>query len=182
MKVLILEASPNKKGLTASCAEAAAEGISAAGAQVEWVRLNDVDLAMCEACGTGWGICRTEHHCTQEDCFNALHGRVISSDALVIVTPVYWGEPAEVAKAFLDRLRRCEASKGDASGLAGKWVLVVAAAGGTGGGAISCLTSLERFIHQVRAKPFDLIGVMQRSRAYTVPAIRAAAEAMVRSR
>lgn len=179
MHVLIIQSSPNRDGLTAACAAAAAEGLRQAGAEVEDVRLNDAGVALCLACGNGWGTCRAEHRCTQDDGFNALHARVAAADALVIVTPVYWGEPSETAKAFFDRLRRCEAPRGDESALAGKWVLAVAAAGGTGNGTLTCLSSLERLLFHVRARPFDLIGITRRSREYKLEAIRRAAEAMV---
>ena len=66
------------------------------------------------------GECRPEHECQVEDDFQALHGRMLQADAYVLVTPVYWGEMSESAKAFADRLRRCEATRGDESGLAGK--------------------------------------------------------------
>ena len=179
MRVVILQSSPNQNGLTAACAAAAAEGARAAGAEVDDVRLNDAGIGLCKACDDGWGICRTEHRCSQDDGFNALHARVAAADALIIVTPVYWGEPSETAKAFLDRLRRCEAPRGEESALAGKWVLAVAAAGGSGNGTLTCLSSLERLLFHVRARPFDLIGITRRSREYKLEAIRRAAQAMV---
>jgi len=179
MRVVILQSSPNHGGLTAACAAAAAEGARAAGAEVDDVRLNDAGIGLCKACDDGWGTCRTEHRCSQDDGFNALHARVAAADALIIVTPVYWGEPSETAKAFLDRLRRCEAPRGEESALAGKWVLAVAAAGGSGNGTLTCLSSLERLLFHVRARPFDLIGITRRSREYKLEAIRRAAQAMV---
>lgn len=179
MRVVILQSSPNHGGLTAACAAAAAEGARAAGAEVDDVRLNDAGIGLCKACDDGWGTCRTEHRCSQDDGFNALHARVAAADALIIVTPVYWGEPSETAKAFLDRLRRCEAPRGEESALAGKWVLAVAAAGGSGNGTLTCLSSLERLLFHVRARPFDLIGITRRSREYKLDAIRRAAQAMV---
>jgi multimeric flavodoxin WrbA len=179
MRLVILQSSPNQNGLTAACAAAAAEGARAAGAEVDDVRLNDAGIGLCKACDDGWGTCRTEHRCSQDDGFNALHARVAAADALIIVTPVYWGEPSETAKAFLDRLRRCEAPRGEESALAGKWVLAVAAAGGSGNGTLTCLSSLERLLFHVRARPFDLIGITRRSREYKLDAIRRAAQAMV---
>jgi len=114
-----------------------------------------------------------------EDDFQALHARICAADALVLVTPVYWGEMSESAKALTDRLRRCEATRGDKSCLAGKPVLTVAAAGGSGGGMITCLLSMERWIHHVRAHTWDLLPVNRWSREYKLVAIRAAAHAMV---
>ena len=179
MNVLVLSASPNKDGLTAACAAAAVEGIRQASGQVEEVRLNDLQIDKCHACDNGWGTCLPDHACQEHDDFQALHARVLRADALVLVTPVYWGEMSESAKAFTDRLRRCEATRGDESGLAGKPMIAVAAAGGSGGGMITCLLSMERWIQHVRARTFDLIPVNRWSRAYKLVAIREAARTMV---
>ena len=181
MNVIVLSSSPNWDGLTAACAAAALEGVRQAGGQGEEARINDLNVGMCEACDRGWGTCQGEHRCQVEDGFQALHTRVLATDALVLVTPVYWGEMSESAKAFTDRLRRCEATRGDESGLRDKPVIMVAAAGGSGGGMITCLGSMERWIHHVRARTWDLIGVNRWSREYKLAAIREAARAMAES-
>jgi multimeric flavodoxin WrbA len=179
MMVLVLSASPNKDGLTAACATAAVEGIRQAGGQVAEVRLNDLQVGKCRACDNGWGTCLSKHACQVEDDFQALHARALRADALVLVTPVYWGEMSESAKAFTDRLRRCEATRGDESGLAKKPIVAVAAAGGSGGGMITCLASMERWIQHVQARTFDLIPVNRWSREYKLAAIREAARMLV---
>jgi multimeric flavodoxin WrbA len=180
MNVLVVSSSPNRDGLTAACAAAAIEGVRLGGGQAEEVRLNDLDVGMCQACGNGWGTCLSEHECQTEDDFQALHARALQADACILVTPVYWGEMSESAKAFADRLRRCEATRGESSGLSGKPVIAVAAAGGSGNGMITCLLSMERWIDHVRARKFDLIPVNRWSREYKLEAIREAAETMVR--
>lgn len=179
MKVIIISASPNLDGLTAACCHAAHAGAAEAGAIVEQVRLNDLDIGMCEQCGNGWGTCLPDHRCQVEDDFQALHARLLQADALILVSPVYYGEMSESAKAFTDRFRRCEATRGAESGLAGKPVIVIAAAGGSGNGAITCLQSMERWMDHLKARKFDLIPVNRWSREYKLVAINAAAEAMV---
>ncbi|MGQ9684655.1 MAG: NAD(P)H-dependent oxidoreductase [Anaerolineae bacterium] len=181
MKVLVIQSSPNRDGLTAACAAAAAEGAHQAGAAVTNVRLNDVPLERCRACERGWGTCLAEHRCQVGDGFQSVQAQVAAADAVVVVTPVYWGEPSESAKAFMDRFRRCEALRGDESALAGKRVLAVAAAGGSGGGTLMCLTELEHWMHHVSARRFDLLGVTQRNRGYMIAAVRSAASALVGS-
>lgn len=179
MKALVLFASPNKDGLTAACAQAAADGARQAGAEVEMACLNDLAIARCAACGNGWGTCRPEHRCQVADDFQATHARVAAADVLMLVSPVYWGEMSESAKAFTDRFRRCEATRGDGSCLAGKKVLLVAAAGGSGNGTMTCLASMERWAQHVRARVWDLIPLNRWSRAYKVEAIREAARSLV---
>lgn len=180
MNVIIISSSPNKDGLTAACATAAVEGVRQAGGHAESARVNDMEIGLCHACDNGWGTCLPDHACQIEDDFQALHARVCDADAVVVVTPVYWGEMSESAKAFTDRLRRCEATRGEESRLSGKPTIVVAAAGGSGNGMITCLLSMERWIEHVRARKFDLIPVNRWSRDYKLVAIREAAHAMVR--
>jgi multimeric flavodoxin WrbA len=179
MNVLIFSTSPNHDGLTAACAAAAVQGVRLAGGQGELIYLNDLNVGMCQACENGWGTCQQEHACQVEDDFQGLHRRTLEADALVLVTPVYWGELSESAKAFTDRLRRCEATRGSESGLLDKPVIAVAAAGGSGGGMITCLASMERWIDHVRARKWDLIPVNRWTRAYKLEAICAAATTMV---
>jgi multimeric flavodoxin WrbA len=179
MNVLVLSSSPNKDGLTAACAAAAVEGARQAGGHAEEVRLNDLQIGMCQACDNGWGTCLKDHECQVEDDFQALHGRMCQADAYVLVTPVYWGEMSESAKSFTDRLRRCEATRGDESGLSGKPAIAVAAAGGSGNGTITCLLNMERWLLHVQAHVFDLIPVKRWTRAHKLVAIREAARAMV---
>jgi multimeric flavodoxin WrbA len=177
--VLVISASPNKDGLTAACAAAAIEGIRIAGAQPQEVRLNDLQIGMCQACEDGWGACLREHACQVEDDFQALHARALQTDALILVTPVYWHEMSESAKAFTDRLRRCEAPRGAESGLAGKPVIAVAAAGGSGNGMITCLASMERWVRHTRGRVYDLLPINRWSRPYKLVTIRDAARTMV---
>jgi multimeric flavodoxin WrbA len=133
---------------------------------------------MSKACEDGWGTCLTEHACQVQDGFQDFHSRACRADGLVLVTPVYWGQMSESAKTFTDRLRRCEATLGDASRLKGKPVLAVAAAGGSGGGMITCLLTIEQWIHHVRAEVFDLLPVNRWSRSYKLVAIQEAARTM----
>ena len=181
MDILVISSSPNIDGLTAACAQAALEGISKGGGESKEVRLNELNIGSCKACDDGWGTCRDEHHCKVLDDFQALHARMLKADAFVFVTPVYWGDLSESMKAFTDRLRRCEALRNTESGLYQKPIMVVAAAGGSGNGMVTCLASLERWIEHVHARKWDLIPVNRWSREYKLETIRAAAEAMTRN-
>ena len=88
-------------------------------------------MKRCAVCDDGWGSCRQEHVCRfGEDGFTALQDKLALADAHIWITPVYWGDMSETMKAFFDRYRRCEATKGESSALRGKRVL----AGGLPGG------------------------------------------------
>jgi multimeric flavodoxin WrbA len=154
-------------------------GVVLAGGQAEEIRLNDLDVGLCHACGDGWGTCRSDHRCQVQDDFQSVHQHVCDADAYVLVTPVYFGELSESAKALADRIRRCEATRGDDSCLGGKPIIAVAAAGGSGGGTITCLLSMERWIQHVRGRMFDLIPVTRWTRSHKLATIQQAAQAMV---
>jgi len=176
MKVMIFTSSPNKEGLTAACGEQARQGAAAGGAEISMVRLNDLSIGMCRACGSGWGTCLEQHTCQVEDDFQALHSAMKEMDGFIFATPVYWGDPSESAKAFLDRVRRCEGFKKENCFISGKPMLYIAAAGGTGNNVISCLAAMERFADHVKAKKIDFIGVTRKNKDYKLTTIFEAAK------
>jgi multimeric flavodoxin WrbA len=178
MNIVVVTASPNKNGLTAACARSAMQGASDSGIDAREMRINDAGIGTCHACNDGWGTCKTAHECQVLDGFQAAHKEICSADAVVLVTPVYWGEMSESAKAFTDRLRRCEATAGDQSRLAGKPCILVAAAGGSGNGTVSCLASMERLTQHVSARRFDMVSVNRWNREYKLTAIRNSTAAM----
>lgn len=166
MKVIAIQASPNVDGLTATAARAALYGAQQAGAETELVHLRQLRIGACQACQQGWGICRTEHQCVVQDDFQDLRGRLYDADALVIATPVYFGDIAEIAKGFLDRLRRCEWGMGEASRLPGTPAMLISAAGGSGHGVVTALASLERYIQIIGTPVYDVVCLTQRSRGH----------------
>jgi multimeric flavodoxin WrbA len=179
MNVMIFTSSPNIDGLTAACGNAAKKGAEEAGAHVVMVNLNQLKIGNCQACGNGWGPCRNEHKCQVQDDFQHLHTSMADIDAFIIITPVYFGEMSESAKTFSDRLRRCEGLKKSKTLFEGKPAIAVAAAGGSGNGLTSCLTSMERLFAHVKAEKFDLIGITQKNKGYKLDTVHKAAREMV---
>jgi len=173
MKVLVLTSSPNADGLTAACAESARLGIVDGRSPARVINLNDFKIERCAACENGWGPCLKEHRCRLTDDFAQLKEMVTQADGYVWVTPVYFGEPSESFRAFFDRLRRCEATKSgsEASALKEKPVVSIAAAGGSGNGAVLCLSQMERLVKRLGATPVDYIPVTQKSRDYQLETI-----------
>lgn len=180
MKVLVVTSSPNTNGLTAACAESARLGIVDGRSPARVVNLNEFRIERCAACGDGWGPCQTEHRCRLTDDFAKLQEMFAQAEGYVWVTPVYFGEPSESFRAFFDRLRRCEATKSGskASALRDKPVVSIAAAGGSGNGAVLCLAQMERLVKQLGAAAADYIPVTQRSREYQMETIHDALVAM----
>jgi multimeric flavodoxin WrbA len=179
MRILILQASPNEDGLTATMAKEAMAGAQAAGADTELVHLKEMKLDACLACEDGWGKCRRESLCIIEDDMEMVRANMGQADGVILSTPVYFGDVAEVVKNFLDRLRRCERAGPADPRVEGRWMLGIAAAGGGGGGGPSCLVSMDRYYAHLGLQMFDQMIVTRRSREYMLPAARQAGERLV---
>ena len=180
VKVLVVTSSPNEGGLTAACGESARQGVVDGRSPARVVNLNDFEIERCAVCENGWGPCFGEHRCRLDDDFAKLKTMFEEADSYVWVTPVYFGEPSEPFKAFFDRLRRCEATKSGEkkSALSAKPVVCVAAAGGSGNGAVHCLAEMERLARQLGAVPFDFVPVTQKTREYQLETIHDALAGM----
>ena len=182
MKVLVVVSSPNSDGLTAACGEAARQGIVDGKSPARVINLTEFKLRRCAVCNDGWGPCRTKHRCQLDDDFAQIQDMFQQAEGYVWVTPVYFGEPSEPFKAFFDRLRRCEATKKDGkkSVLFGKPTVCVAAAGGSGNGAVHCLAEMERLVKQLGAQGFDYIPITKATREYQLETIHDGLSAMSR--
>ncbi|MBU0596306.1 flavodoxin family protein, partial [Candidatus Bipolaricaulota bacterium] len=180
MKVLVVTSSPNKDGLTAACGEAARQGVVDGRSPARVVNLNEFDIKRCAVCDNGWGTCRTKHRCQLSDDFGKVQDMFGEAEGFVWVTPVYFGEPSEAMKAFFDRLRRCEATKkdGEKTVVSGKPTVCVAAAGGSGNGAVQCLAEMERLVKRLGGEAADYIAITQRSREYQLETIHDALVSM----
>lgn len=177
MKIAILSGNPKKDGLCQSVINAAKQGACEGGAEVDEIRLCDFKLVRCQVCGDGWGPCRAENYCTYgSDGFDEIKMRLQSSEAMIMASPVYWGETTEVFKSFIDRLRRCEFNQTGV--LRDKQVLLIATPGGTGNGLLSCFEQMDRFCRHTGAVIFDYIGVNRWNSDYKREAVKAASYAM----
>ncbi len=173
MKVLAVQSSPNVDGLTCQLAKAVLEGAEDGGAETELVHLNKLRIESCMAHDRGWGTCRTEGKCAIQDDFQDLREKINKADVLVFSTPVYFGDLSESAKRFLDRWRRCEFSIREASLLRGKLAVGIAAAGGSGGGAVSALRNLENYLWFLQFTVFDLVPVTRTSKEHKLAMLKA---------
>lgn len=175
---VVITASPNKGGLTAAAGSMALEGIAAAGGEARLIDLCEMKLSACMVCGNGWGICREQHSCVIEDGLSELQDTLSQCEGVFMITPVYWGQPSERMKAFMDRLRRCEALKGDEGALAGKTINMAAAAGGSGNGTVTCLMEMENWSRHLRAIPKERMGINRFNKDEMLAAVWRAAMSM----
>jgi len=164
LNVLLVYGSRNPEGQTARAGAALALGLSEMGAWSEAVFLPLIEVERCRQCDdNGWGTCRSEGVCVIEDDFAGVVERIRRSDAVAVLTPVYYGDLSESLRAFLDRLRRVCTHDDGKVGIAGKPCIGIAVAGGGGGGSPTCLVSLERVLGTCGFDVLDLVPVRRQN-------------------
>lgn len=172
MKIAVIWSSPNTDGLTASAKNQIMEGIKSYGAEIDEIHLNRCHIEHCLACGDGWSTCRSQGKCVLKDDFTNLYERLVAADGIVFVSAVYWQDLTECFKAFLDRLRRCEATHNNF--LAEKRCLLVACGGGTGNGTMECLQHLEYTLKHMGMRAYDRLPVIRYNKDYILPMLKEA--------
>jgi len=177
---IIITASPNAGGLTAACGKAAYDGITGAGGEAELIDICRSDLEPCRMCGDGWGTCYKTAVCAIDDILAGLRVKILDCEGIVLVTPVYFWQPSERMKYFLDRFRRCECFNENGSAAKGKQIDLIAAAGGSGNGTAQCLVEMENWCRHVGAVPKDRIGITRYNREPMLESITNAAARLVK--
>ncbi len=99
MNVLIINASPRKKGVTSALLSEIEKSINAEHS-VEAVRIYGLNIKPCIGCLK----CRPDKPCTlPDDDAHILARKIKEANALVIGSPVYWGNIPGPLKTFFDR-------------------------------------------------------------------------------
>lgn len=101
MKVLILNGSPRRSGNISRLLDAAAEELTARGAEIERLHSFDLHAAPC----TGCMACRSSLKCVlpPDDSLRLLSA-IKRCDALLIGAPCYWGNMPGQIKMLFDRI------------------------------------------------------------------------------
>jgi multimeric flavodoxin WrbA len=100
VNVLGVSASP-RRGNTSILVQAALLGAASLGAKTEFAPLAGRSIAACDGCGA----CRQAGRCQIDDDMQPLYGRLLWADVIVLGTPVYFGAPSALAKAFMERVQ-----------------------------------------------------------------------------
>ncbi len=182
MKVLILNGSRNPDGQTGRAALAYSQGVLLGGGRSEQILLPTVDIQRCRQCeDNGWGICQTQGRCVIEDDFAGLVEKFRQADAVVFASPVYFSNISESLRAFLDRLRRVCINEEGRKGIAGKSVVGICVAGGSGGGAPRCCADLDFILLSTGLVVVDMYPVRRMNLDQKIPLLKQAGEALVRN-
>ncbi|MBU0968550.1 MAG: flavodoxin family protein [Proteobacteria bacterium] len=105
MKVMAFNGSPRKKWNTATLLEKALEGAAAQGAETRLVHLYDLDYKgciSCFACKTRGG--KSYGTCAVQDDLTSLFAEIKEADAIILGSPIYFGDVSGEMRSFLERL------------------------------------------------------------------------------
>lgn len=107
MKIIAINAGPKRKDINAQLIKSAVKGAESAGADVKYVDLYKLDLRGCMMCL----ICKKEGmescRCYWRDELSPLIADILSADALLIASPIFFTEPTSHYKALMERLIYC---------------------------------------------------------------------------
>lgn len=115
MKTIIINASPRKKWNTAEVLDAARKGAESVGSEVEYVNLYDLVFKGCRSCLICKRKDKTKGKCYWKDDLTPLIEKIFDSDALIIGSPIYFGQPTSEFRALVERLIFCIMSYDDGS-------------------------------------------------------------------
>ena len=101
MKVVLVNGSPHAAGNTARALEEVASAVRADGGEAEIVQIGTKPVRGCVACGA----CRERGRCAfDDDVANAILGKLLTADAVVLGTPVYYAQPNGALLAVMQRV------------------------------------------------------------------------------
>jgi multimeric flavodoxin WrbA len=105
MKVIAINGSPRKKWNTAMLLEKALEGAAFQEAETELIHLYDYDFKGCISCFA----CKTRDgesygKCAVKDDITPVYERIKEVDALILGSPIYFGDVSGEMRSFIERL------------------------------------------------------------------------------
>jgi multimeric flavodoxin WrbA len=105
MKVIAINGSPRKDWNTAQMVESALKGAADAGAETKLYHLRDLDFKGCTSCFACLRLGAPTHgRCSYPDALKPVIDELLSADALIIGSPVYFGDVTAATRALLERL------------------------------------------------------------------------------
>ena len=100
--VLVLMGSPRKSGNSAIMAEHLANGAMSAGAHVETLYINGMDINPCTGCNECQG--EDANGCVIEDAMQDVYPKLKEADSIVFASPIYWFSVTAQLKTVIDRI------------------------------------------------------------------------------
>jgi multimeric flavodoxin WrbA len=99
MKILGISTSPRRSGNSDLLLQKALEGAKSAGADIEYLNLNDYTINPCVECNSCYrtGICVIKDDCQQ------ILDKMLNADRLIFATPIFFMSVCAQAKILIDR-------------------------------------------------------------------------------
>ncbi len=105
MKIVAFNGSPRKKWNTATLLIKVLEGAATRGAETNLIHLYDLDYKgciSCFACKTIGG--KSYGKCAVQDDLAPIFSMLEQTDAIILGSPIYWGDVSGEMKSFMERL------------------------------------------------------------------------------
>mgnify|MGYP000867882993 CR=1 FL=1 len=105
MKVIAVNGSPRKKWNTATMLEHALAGAASRGAETKLIHLYDLTYQGCHSCfGCKKKGSRSFGRCAVQDDLTPIFAEIHETDALILGSPIYFGEVTGEMRSFIERL------------------------------------------------------------------------------
>jgi len=99
VKALGIVCSPRKGGNTEILVREALAGAKESGAEVELLRVSDMNVAACDGCET----CHQSGECRIKDDMQKVYKKMLAADGIILGSPVYFWSVSGQAKTLMDR-------------------------------------------------------------------------------
>jgi multimeric flavodoxin WrbA len=154
--ILVLHGSPRKNGNSVFWAREAIKSAQRRRARVEQVFLHEMNIAPCKGCDG----CRKDikGHCVIRDDMQAIYEKVITANALLLSSPVYWFTYTAQLKLFFDRLYAVQT--GILSALKGKKIGIILAYGDVdpfSSGAANAVRTMQDAFNYTKS---EIVGIV----------------------
>jgi len=155
-KVIVLLGSPRKRGNSAILAARIAGGAKRAGAKVETVFLQELDISPCTSCYA----CQKRHSkgCAINDEMQEIYPKLLAAEAWVIASPVYWFTMSAQTKLFMDRCFALPAYGKEP--FAGKRIAIAMSYGDADPFSSGCVNALRTFQDAFSYTKSKIVGVV----------------------
>ena len=99
VKVLGISTSPRVDGNSDLLLRQALAGAESAGAEIEYIRLCDLNIVPCIECNS----CYKKGTCSVDDDYQMLSSKMLEAERLIFATPIFFMTVCAQAKALIDR-------------------------------------------------------------------------------
>ena len=104
MKTILINASPRKNWNTAQLLKEAQKGAESVGAETEYIDLYDYTFTGCRSCLACKRAGAERNKCYWKDDLTPLIDKILAADAVIIGSPIYFGQPTAGFRALWERL------------------------------------------------------------------------------